>query len=436
MRIHDVAFWFACFFLAGVLVASVTFNWASRIWPAVLFAALAAAIFLFLDKKIFAVLALFMIVGSVYYFLFDFYQKDEVLEFGKKLTVNGVVRDVEVGLSSQKIRIGEIQITAPRHPVFEYGDELRAKGVIEAVPEEWRSYFSKEDIFGLMGFPTIELVSKNKGSVVKAALLRINNSIRESFKKVLPLEKAAFLSGLTIGETGEFSKEFEEKLRMTGTAHLVALSGYNIAIIARVAALMFGAWLSRRWSFLATTLLIIGFVIMTGAEASVVRAALMAFVLMWADQIGRQYYLRNAITLTALLMVLINPKVLAFDIGFQLSFLAVIGIVYIRPYLKRLLKWDEGAGFLSWKENFLTTSSAQLAVLPIIIFNFGSFSPLSILSNILILEFIPITMVLGFFIVIAGAFFYPLSLLVSWAAQPFLAYILGVINLFGFIQGK
>ena len=287
-----------------------------------------------------------------------------------------------------------------------------------------------------MGFPKMELISQNNGSAIKAGLLKINLAIQDSFKKVLPLEKATFLSGLTLGETGEFSEEFEEKLRLTGTTHLVALSGYNIAVIATVVLLALNRWFSRWTSSLFAIIVIISFVVMTGAEASVVRAALMAMVLTIAEYSSRQYYFRNAIVFVALLMVLANPKVLVFDVGFQLSFLATLGIVYLRPVLKNKLGFNDEPGFLSWKDNLLTTSSAQIVVLPILIFSFGQFSPFSLLTNVLILEFIPVTMAIGFFIAIAGIFFSSLAFILSLAIQPLLFYIFGVINIFSFIQSK
>lgn len=429
MKLHSYFFWAASFFLTGVLIASIFSSWLVSFWPAFLLTIFICLLFLFLGKKILALLAIFMVLGSAYYFLYDFYQKDEILEFGKKVDVIGVIREVKTGLSSQKIRIGEIQITAQRYPAFEYGDEVEVEGTIKEIPEEQRGYFSKEGIFGLMSFPKITLLSKNKSSFIKSGLLKINFFIQESFKKVMPQEKAAFLAGLTLGETSEFNKGLEERLRLTGTTHLVALSGYNITIIAKTAALLFGVWLSRRFSFALIILLIAGFVVMTGAEASAVRAAIMAFILLLADQINRQYYLRNAIILTALAMVAINPKILAFDLGFQLSFLAVLGIIYLRPWLQKIFKFSDQPGFLGWRANFLTTTAAQLAVLPLLLLNFGYFSPIALLTNVLILEFIPLTMALGFFTAGAALISYPLSLVIGWITQLFLAYILGIIGL-------
>ena len=168
---------------------------------------------------------------------------------------------------------------------------------------------------------------------------------------------------------------------------------------------------------------------MTGAEASVVRAAIMGLLLLLADKIGRVYDFKNAVTAAAVGMVLWNPKILAFDIGFQLSFAALLGIVYFRPYLVKWLKMKEVSGFLNWRDHFLNTTSAQIAVLPLLIYHFSFFSPFGILANVLILEFIPITMTLGFFIGIFSIFSYHLAWLLSFPASVFLGYELLMIDL-------
>jgi len=430
MRADKIFFWATCCFLLGVLLASMADSWALSFWLPILIGCLIVFVILFLGKPLPALLAVFIVIGAGYYAFYDFYQKDEVWEFTKPIVINGIVREVKSGLSSQKLKVGEIQITTSRYPIWDYGDEVRVEGVIKKVPDEWRGYFAKEDIFGLMNFPKITLVAKNQGSPLKAALLKLNIFIRYALKKVLPPEKAAFMTGLIIGETSEFSPEFKDKLRLTGTAHLVALSGYNIAVIASAAAMFFSFWLSRRWSFVLTMLVILAFVIMTGAESSVVRAAIMGFILLLANQVGQQYFLRNTLAAAALIMVLVNPKVLVFDIGFQLSFAAVLGIAYLRPWLQKILHMSDDPGVFSWRSNFLTTTAAQLAVLPIILANSGSFSFLSIFSNILILEVIPLTMTLGFLIVGASIFSYHLALIIGLIAQVFLGYILGIIDIF------
>lgn len=431
MTLHDGFFWSACFFLIGVLVASITAGWASGVLPAVLFATLAAATLLFLNKKIFAALALFMTVGSAYYFLFDYYQKDREIIFDQKLEFIGTITEDEQRIKSQVFRLDNIQIITSRYPEFEYGDRIKINGIIKKPAGEFLSYFEKEGVEGLMLFPKIELISKNNGLSIKAALFKIKSFFETSFKKVLPFEQAAFLSGLTLGSTAEFTDEFKEKLRLTGTTHLVALSGYNISIIVRYfGSLIALLWISRKLKLSLSVFAVIGFVVMTGAEPSVVRAAIMAMILLLADNIGRIAYIPNVITAAALVMILINPKILAFDIGFQLSFVALIGIIYLEPWLRKKFKAKPEAGIFGWRANFWTTTSAQLAVLPILIYHFGFVSPVSIFTNVLLLEFIPVTMGLGFFIGFAAVIGYWLSWLIAIPAHAFLLYELSIINIF------
>lgn len=219
-------------------------------------------------------------------------------------------------------------------------------------------------------------------------------------------------------------------MKLSGTTHLVALSGYNITVIVWALMAVLMTFLRRKWSFAVTVIIIIGFVLMTGAEASVVRAAVMGILVLLSREVGRIYDLRNAVVLAGLVMVFANPKVLVFDVGFQLSFLALLGIVYLRPGIARILRMKEEPGFLSWRDNLLTTASAQLAVMPLLISSFGSFSPTSLLSNVLVLETVPIAMGLGF--VAAGAYFlsYYVALILGWLLWVILKFEILVIEIF------
>ncbi len=434
MKLHDIFFWLACFFLAGVLIASVTSGLTAPYFPAAAaIVAICATLFIF-DKRLLAALGLSMFLGAAFYFFSDSLSLKREIVFDQKVEFTGIIREAEQRISSQMLRVGNartrIQIVTSRYPSFEYGDEIKIRGVIKSPEGEWAWYFKKEGVAGLVSFPEIELISKDSGSPIMAALFKIKGFFKESFKKVLPFEQAAFMAGLTLGDTSEFSDEFEEKLRASGTSHLVALSGYNISIIVRALAVILGGWwLTKRFKFPLTVTFILAFVVMTGAEASVVRAAIMAGLVLVADQVRRPYHFRNAVAAAALLMVLPSPNILAFDIGFQLSFAALIGIVYLEPWLRKKLKISKDAGVLGWRKNLMTTTSAQLAVLPLLIYHFGFVSPLGILANVLILEFIPITMALGFFMAFASLISGGLAWLISWPANAFLAYEIGIINL-------
>ena len=246
----------------------------------------------------------------------------------------------------------------------------------------------------------------------------------------MPAEHAALASGLLLGERAEFTDEFEEAMRNSGTTHIVALSGYNIAILVVVISGIFSYLWNRRIAFYLSLLIIPGFVIMTGASPSVIRAGIMGLILLLAENQSRPYSPRNAIVLTALGMVLFNPRIGVDDVGFQLSFAALIGIIYLYPFLEKKFN-IQSAGFLSWKKNALQTASAQIAVLPIILSTFGFFSPVALVSNVLILEFIPITMLITFVTIILGFVSFHLSLVIGWISSVFLGYEIFIIKFFG-----
>ena len=431
MKLYEVFFWGACFFLAGVFIASVVYKFSQAYLAAAMMILIVAAIFLVFRRYSLAAFSVFMILGEVYYFAHDFYQQKTSVVFGQQIEIVGIISKAETRLNSQVLVIDDIQVAAPRYPVWEYGDRVAIEGIIKKPQAEFENYYAKEGIAGLMSFPKIQLVSKGQGSRIKAPLFKIKSHFENSYKKVLPFEQAAFMSGLTLGSTAEFSDEFKEEMRLTGTTHLVALSGYNISIIIRYLGGVFALWwVTKKFKLPLSVLAVIGFVVMTGAEPSVVRAAIMAMILLLADKAGRVAYIPNVIAATALAMVLINPKILVFDVGFQLSFMALIGIIYLEPWLRKRFKAKDEPGFLGWRSHFWTTTSAQLAVLPIIVYQFGFVSPVSIPANVFLLEFIPITMGLGFFIGFAAIVSYWLSWLIALPAYIFLTYELSVIEIF------
>ncbi|MDP2695952.1 MAG: ComEC/Rec2 family competence protein [bacterium] len=435
MRLHEKFFWAVCFFLVGVFIASLVNNLVNAHLIAALAIFLLFLVLAYLGRHHLAILGLFMILGAAYYFIYDANQLKTPVDFGVKIKTEVLVIEAEQRIKSQKLIIKngdtKLQITTGRYPGYEYGDRLSMEGIIKKPSIELAGYFSKEGVAGLISFPKLILISKDNGSPIIAGLFKIKNFFQDNYQKALPFDQASFMSGLTLGSTAGFSDEFKEDLRITGTTHLVALSGYNISIIVDALAFILVGWsITRKLKLPLTTLFIIGFVIMTGAEASVVRAAIMAAIFLLAGSIGREYYLKNSIIAAAGAMVLINPKILVFDIGFQLSFAALLGIIYLQPWLaKRYPKLDQPS-FINWRRNFLTTTAAQLAVLPLIIYHFSYFSPIGILTNVLLLEFIPITMTLGFFIGFSALIWWPLAWLISWPASALLVYELGIINFF------
>lgn len=436
MPLHDKAFWFSIFFLVGAFLADFIYGWTSRFLSAFLISALAALALSVIGKKWLAILSLAIFAGAAYSF---FYHQplSAPLPYGERITAEGVIEKAETRLESQNLIVrveGDVEarflVRVSRYPSFRYGDLIRFQGIVEEGTGSFARFLRKERVSGIVAFPEVEFVSSGHGSKIKAVLFGIKARAEETFRRVLPPEEAAFISGVTLGETGQFRKEFREKMSVTGTNHLVALSGYNIAVIAKAVLGFLGMVMARRKALPVSMLVIVVFVIMTGAEPSVVRAALMAGILMLAEGTSRSYSVRNAIAIAALAMVLVNPNVLVGDIGFQLSFLALLGLVYLKPAFTGFFRVSPEPGFLGFRENLWNTISAQVAVLPILLSNFGVFSLVSVAANILILAAIPATMFLGFFVIAAGFVSLEMAVIFGWVARIFLEYELGIIDVF------
>jgi competence protein ComEC len=213
---------------------------------------------------------------------------------------------------------------------------------------------------------------------------------------------------------------------------MVVLSGYNITIVALSIMWLFSKFLSKRTSIIAGVISIILFAMMVGGGATVVRASVMAILGLLAQASGRTSQVARALVIAALLMVAINPKLLVFDIGFQLSFLATLGLIYLEPIFKPHFTWlPERLAWLPIREIASATLGAQLAVFPLILYTFGNFSVYAFPVNMLVLPLVPTAMLLVFLVGILVPI--PLiSLLawpIAWITYALLAYMIGLVRL-------
>jgi competence protein ComEC len=400
MPTHQKAFWAMTFFLIGVLVASSIFHW--RHWLIVLFGIwlLLAGVLILLQRFWLALLSIGFLIGFLYYGWHDaLTPRLDVAKLSQQ-PVEALVLRSSINFDKQTIlaelpgwKGARIQITEPIYPEYQYGDQIRLTGTFIEPPES--GYYRKEGIGATARLPQIELIASNKGSEVLSLLFSFRQSVINSLKASLSPDQAAFLGGLILGRSVGFSQELRDEFKATGTTHLVALSGYNVSIIVLAVATLLGLWFSRRVIFIVSAITIIGFVLMTGAEASVVRAAIMGVILLVSERAGRPFLMRNAIALAATVMVILNPHVLLFDIGFQLSFFAFLGIVYLQPAMTSFFHLSLEPGVLGWRKSLITTTAAQVMVLPLLLYYFGFFSPISFITNLLIIGFIPYTMLFG-----------------------------------------
>lgn len=419
MPTHETFFWAAFFFLIGTLIASATtaFPTTTLRLEFIGIASLLSIAGLRLLKKGYASLACIVFIGGAYCITYDINRQAKHIPFGRETKIEGIITQAEEHLDYQELRLADnLVITTDRYPAFAYGDHIALTGTVRK---------SKSPL--VRGYVTarhtnITIIGHHEGSTLKERLYDSKTAFENNLKKVLPSEKAAFLSGLTVGSTAEFTKEFISELRTTGTTHLVALSGSNISGIISVLMLILTWFLPRKKTFWPALAVIIVFVVMTGAEASLVRAAIMNGIALAGSYYERMGSMRNAIIAAAFLMALWNPLVPAFDLGFQLSFAAILGMAYIEPIIKKHTR-------LTNKEA-LQAISAQAAVMPVLALTIHHANPVSIIPNLLIAMVIPTTVGLGFLTGALGFVSTTVSFAPAWIANVLLSYEMGVVHIF------
>jgi competence protein ComEC len=315
-----------------------------------------------------------------------------------------------------------------------YGDELKIECSLK-IPENkedfnYKMYLAKDKIFYLCQNAKFEKTGKNLGNKFYAGILNLKNKMADKINQVIPYPESALGNGLIFGGSGDLPKELKNNFSRTGMTHIVAVSGYNVTIIAEYLILLgifIGLW--RKQAFWFALVGIFLFVLMCGFPSSAVRAGVMGSLLLWAMKNGRLANSWNAIIFAGAVMTAINPLVLRWDIGFQLSFLAAIGIIALAPFWEKVfVKNHKAFGF---SEIFLLSLSAQIFVLPIILYNFQTLSLVSLVANLLILLIIPISMLLVFLTAVVGLISNLLSLPFAWLAYLPLKYEVWVVNALG-----
>ncbi len=334
---------------------------------------------------------------------------------------------------------GKILVSTWRYPEFKYGDRLMITGRLESpsVFEDfnYKDYLKKDGIYSVMNSPGIGVIGQNAGNPVVDLLLSFKNKFKEICRSFVSTPQEGLLEALVFGDEENISQEWKDKFNFTGTRHITAVSGMNITIIASLIlsfALSFGLW--RRQAFYLSIFLLLIYILMIGAPSSGVRAGIMAFIFMLAQYLGRNSSSLRAVVFAAAIMLFINPFLLVLDIGFQLSFLAILGIIYLQPAIDNLFKNVPNPKFFPLRATLSTTLAAQVFTLPILIYNFGYIPLVSPFANILIVPFLAPITILIFIFAFAGMIFWGFGWVLSWPVWLCLAYILKVIDWFSKIS--
>jgi competence protein ComEC len=310
------------------------------------------------------------------------------------------------------------------------GDRVAVTGFLDPPRDsgdfDYKRYLAKDGIHSI----TYRAEVTKRGS--RRTLQRFFYGVRKAWvrqtERTFSEPSAGFMLGILIGERSTLSDEHIRAFKRTGTTHILALSGFNISVI--IAAIV--GVLGRKPAALTASLVLIGgFVLLVGPSSSVVRAALMGSFLLIGQLLGRPQMAIYVTIVTAAGMLLVQPHALRYDLGFDLSFLATLGILWLEPDIrKRLTTIPEPA-----KEVISTTLAAGVSTAPLIVLVFGTVSPVSPLANLLVVPFIPVLM-LGGFIAVMLSFISPLvAVLPAFLTSAVTTRLLGGIIWLGDLPG-
>ncbi len=360
-----------------------------------------------------------------------------VSEIKEKHTYNTIevkpISDIVIGDTVLKKGSQKFLVKIKKYQSPMIGEACNIKGLFK-IPENfedfnYQDYLKNNDIYLLMEFPEIECSRGVNKLDLQNILIGVKQNLNKIITENLKEPQSSLMMGIIFGQERLFSENFEGSIRMAGVSHIVAASGYNITILILAGSKIL-KFLPLKLRLLFLLLLIWGFCVLAGLSPSIVRACIMTTIALVAMILGKKNTIHVALPLAAFVFVLIDPKIV-FNVGFQLSVVATLGLVYLQPALSNIWKkvFKKTNSFI--EDTFLTTLSCTLATLPITIYTFGTVSIWAVVANCLVLPVVASTMFLGVFGLITSKFFPLLSIILFETSNVQLKYFELVVNLIG-----
>jgi competence protein ComEC len=324
--------------------------------------------------------------------------------------------------NTQRFNLSKIKIVTWKYPEYRYGDRLEVVGVVK------NNGLEMPDIrkIAVSGPPWLGETGERRG--VRAWILELRNRMDLVFRRNLPEPQASLLSGISLGVKSNLPADFYQSLQKTGTMHIVVASGMNVSLVSATILSFLLFFMARKKAVILSIILIWFYVVLAGGEVPVVRAGIMGSVVLLAQVFGRQADALRALLASAAIILFINPTSLN-DIGFQLSFAATFGLVLLSSSLSNRLTILPKP----LRNDLGQTLSAQILTLPIILLNFGTFSILSPLINILVSWPLVWILRLGLAAGFIGLLIPALGGMLCILTLPLLTYFVKMVELFTLI---
>ncbi|MBI4995017.1 ComEC/Rec2 family competence protein [Candidatus Peregrinibacteria bacterium] len=358
-----------------------------------------------------AVIAVAVLAVRYFFALPEFDEKYIGSYIGQKLTFQGlIIEQPEEGefYAQFKLKIsgfkyldawypaeGIVLIQTQKFSEFNYGDVVFITGILE---EPLRN---DPKLAGFIKNPEVKIVKTEQGNYFLSRLFCLREFLIERLDTFLPFPSSGFAAGILFGVRSGIPREVTDDFKRTGLTHILALSGFNIVILIAFIE-NFLVFLPRKTANALSLGFIFVFTLMVGAGASVVRAAIMGSLSLVARMCGRYSSGLRLLFIAAFLMAAFDPFIIFYDIGFQLSFAATLGLILFAERLKNYVTARFARLPRFFSDSLATTFSAQIFTLPLIIYYFKSISIITPLANLIVLPFIPILMLGSFSSIIFG----------------------------------
>lgn len=340
---------------------------------------------------------------------------------------------------------GRALLYAERTVDCKYGDTVQVTGTLTEPPEfdgfNYRGYLANQNIFAVMTYPIIEVTEANTGFSPMGWIYSVRDRLAVKLSQILPEPQASLAQGILLGLRGNIPQSLKDDFAHTGTSHILAISGQNLSILAGMLVSL-GIWIFGRRHYIYVWLalaVIVFYTVLTGLSAPVVRASVMAGMFLFAELFGRQKSAFTGIAFAAAVMIGISPEILR-DASFQLSFLAMAGLVFIAPFLQNLTR--KAVSVTLGEENIpsraanivldslMVSLASVIAVWPVIAYYFDIVSLVAPLATLLALPVFTGIIVVSAAAALLGIAFLPLGIAIGWLDWLFLSYFLWVVRLF------
>jgi competence protein ComEC len=334
-------------------------------------------------------------------------------------------------------------IRVARYPTYRYGDLLKVTGELETPSQsgdfDYRTYLARQGIYSVMYYPVVEVLDHGQGSKPLEWIYSLRERLSASLARALPEPPASLAQAILLGSRGNIPDSVNQAFSRTGTAHLLAISGLHVSIIIAMLLSLCRLFFGRRrsiyiWLTLAAIWL---YSILAGMNPPVIRATIMGSLFLVAEYLGRQRSAIIALAFAAAVMLGIQPGLL-WSVSFQLSFLAMAGLVLFCPYLqdwgrKGVAKVFAGREVLATAGNVITDVFAAslasiVAVAPLIAYNFGIVSLVSLPATFFSLPALPFIIVTSGLVALTGLFATLAAQILGWLAWLFLSYLVFVVR--------